>query len=395
MEQLGSNSGQAFEILDQPDHRQRIPATVVEQVSPDPVSFVLRNLVQDEEEAPIGPPEVAWPCNQRKIELVRSCTKSTLSREYTEICPGASNQLKEIERNKMRYPLMAAMLFALSASAFGQNLVVTAKGHAGTPPPEVMRDDVSVEVNKRPARVQNWVPLRGDRANLDLYIVIDDGEDTGLSLQYASLKEFINGQPPTTRVGLAYLQNGSARIAAPLTSDHDNVGKAFRIPLGQPGISASPYIGISDLIKKWPATDSRREILLISSGIDPLEPADPENLYLQKSIEDAQRAGILVHSIYYAEAGRMGRVYWLANWGQNYLSELGEGTGGEAYWQGGAKPVSFDSYLKDLTARLQNQYLITVAADDVKDRLEPVHLSSIRPGISLVTASKIRLRAAD
>jgi hypothetical protein len=36
-----SNSGQAFQILDQPDHRQRIPVTVVEQVSPDSVSFVL------------------------------------------------------------------------------------------------------------------------------------------------------------------------------------------------------------------------------------------------------------------------------------------------------------------------------------------------------------------
>ena len=45
-----SNPGQAFQILDQPDHRQRIPVTVVEQVSPDSVSFVLRNLVHDEEE---------------------------------------------------------------------------------------------------------------------------------------------------------------------------------------------------------------------------------------------------------------------------------------------------------------------------------------------------------
>ena len=45
-----SNSGQAFQILDQPDHRQRIPVTVVEQVSPDSVSFVLGNLGHDEEE---------------------------------------------------------------------------------------------------------------------------------------------------------------------------------------------------------------------------------------------------------------------------------------------------------------------------------------------------------
>jgi hypothetical protein len=30
---------QAFQSLDQPDHRQRIPVTVVEQVWPDSVSF--------------------------------------------------------------------------------------------------------------------------------------------------------------------------------------------------------------------------------------------------------------------------------------------------------------------------------------------------------------------
>jgi hypothetical protein len=41
--------GQAFQILD-PDHRHRAQVTVVEQASPDPVSFVLRNLVHDEEE---------------------------------------------------------------------------------------------------------------------------------------------------------------------------------------------------------------------------------------------------------------------------------------------------------------------------------------------------------
>ena len=45
-----SNSGQAFQSLDQPHDRQRVPVTVVEQVSPDSVSFVLRNLVHDEEE---------------------------------------------------------------------------------------------------------------------------------------------------------------------------------------------------------------------------------------------------------------------------------------------------------------------------------------------------------
>jgi hypothetical protein len=290
----------------------------------------------------------------------------------------------------MRCLIMAGLFLAVSAGAFGQHLIVTAEGRHGAVPPEVMRDDVSIEVNKRPAQVEKWTPLRGDQASLELYIVIDDGEDSDLGNQFSSLKGFINAQPAATQIGLAYLRNGSANIVAPLTADHEVIAKALRLPLGQPGISASPYMGISDLVKKWPAAGARREVLLISNGVDPWSPpADPQNPYLQKAISDAQRGGILVHSIYYAGAGHSGHSYRLVNWGQNYLAELGDETGGEAYWQGFGSPVALDPYLKDLTGRLQNQYLLSLAPDDIKGGLEPVRVTASRSDVSLVAASKI------
>ena len=150
----------------------------------------------------------------------------------------------------MNYPVMATAFLAVSACAFGQQLVVTAEGHHGAAPPEAMKDDVSVEVNRRPARIEKWIPLRGDQASLELYIAIDEGEDTYLGNQFSSLKDFMHGQPGTTRVGLAYLRNGAANIVAPLTTDHDQAARALRLPLGEPGIAASPYMGISDLVKK-------------------------------------------------------------------------------------------------------------------------------------------------
>jgi len=113
---------------------------------------------------------------------------------------------------------------------------------------------------------------------------------------------------------------------------------------------------------------------------------------LLKAIEDAQRAGILVHSIYYAGAGHLGHSYGRINWGQNYLSELGDGTGGEAYWQGFGSPVLFDSFLKDLTQRLQNQYLLKLEPEDRDDRkggLEQVRVTDSKPGVSLMAASRI------
>lgn len=293
----------------------------------------------------------------------------------------------------MTYPIVAAAFLAASACAFGQQLVVTAEGHHGVAPPEVMKDDVSVEVNRRPAPVAKWIPLRGDRAGLELYIAIDEGDDSDLGNQFRSLKDFIHGQPGTARIGLAYLRNGAANIVAPLTTDHDQVAKALRLPIAEPGISASPYMGISDLVKKWPASGNRREVLLISSGIDTYySPPDQENPYLLKAIGDAQRAGILVHSIYFAEAGHLGHSYWRINWGQNYLSELGDETGGEAYWQGSTSPVSFDPYLKDLAQRLQNQYLLTVIPKGEKSGLTPVHLVASQPGVSLMAPSQIYIQ---
>jgi hypothetical protein len=148
-------------------------------------------------------------------------------------------------------------------------------------------------------------------------------------------------------------------------------------------------MGISDLIKKWPANGGRREVLLISSGIDPWSPPDPENPYLQKGIDDAERAGILVNSIYYSGAGHLGHSYSRINWGQNYLSELGDATGGESYWQGFGNPVSFTPYLKDLSERLRNQYLLGVAADGVKSGLQSVRVTTSKPAVSLMAASRI------
>ena len=283
------------------------------------------------------------------------------------------------------------IFLAACVAASGQRLLVTAEAHPGKPAEAIQKDDVSVEVDKKPAALKEWIPLRGNQADLELYVVIDDGEDTDLGIQFASLKAFIKGQPATTRIGLAYLRNGSANIAAPLTADHAQVSNAIRLPLGEAGIAASPYIGISDLVKKWPENNARREILLISNGVDPYAPHDPLNPYMQKAIADCQRAGIPVHSIYYSGGGHFGHSYSRMNWGQDYLSEIGDATGGEAYWQGTSNPVSFDPFLRDLTDRLLNQYLAILVVNGSHGGLEPVRVHSMRADTSLTSASMIHL----
>jgi hypothetical protein len=132
-------------------------------------------------------------------------------------------------------------------------------------------------------------------------------------------------------------------------------------------------------------------VLLISSGIDPLYFApDLDDPYLDACVRDAQRAGIALDSIYYGSAGHLGHSFWRVNWGQNYLSEMGDRTGGEMYWQGMLNPVSFAPFLEELSQRLNNQYLLTVSLPAPKKaELQSVRVRSTNPGVSLMSASEI------
>lgn len=272
-------------------------------------------------------------------------------------------------------------------------LVVTAEPKDNHPIPVLQRDDIAVEVDRQPARVQSWTPLTGNAAALQLFLVIDDADSTGIGIQFGDLKNFINAQPPSTQIGIAYLRYGSALIASPPTADHAAAAKALRLPFGEPGIEGSPYVAVQDLIKKWPSTSARREMLVIMSGIDPyyMSP-DMFDPYLQDAVSAAQKANVVISSIYYSGAGHFGHSFYRTTWGQNYLSMLDEDTGGEYYWQGLTNPVSFQPFLKEYADWLGHQYLLVIDADySGKPQLKPVRVTTQKPGVSLFTASKVYL----
>lgn len=290
-------------------------------------------------------------------------------------------------------------MVCLAAAALGQQsgrLIVTAeaKDHASE---IVQRDDISVEVDKKPGRVVSWIPATGEQAQLQLYIVIDDAESTNLSVQFGDLKNFINTQPSSTQVGLAYLRYGTAEIAQAPTADHGRAAKALRLPLGEAGVDSSPYVGLQDLIKKWPAAEGRREMLVIMSGIDPYyQSPDMFDPYLVGAIEAAQKAGIAISSIYYSGGGHSGHSFYRVTWGQNYLSMLDDQLGGEFYWEGTSNPVSLRPFLAQFSNRLTHQYLLTVEAEfSGKPELKPVSVTTVKRGVSLVAPSKVYLTGAQ
>jgi hypothetical protein len=283
------------------------------------------------------------------------------------------------------------------ASSDAVNMVVTVEARHGMSPAAVDRQDVMVYEGKTRDSVTGWTPAKGENAGLELFILLDDSANTSLVSQFDDIRQFINSQPATTKVGVAYMQNGNAQIAQNLTADHTQAAKSLRIPMGIGGVNASPYFSLTDLIKRWPAGSPRREVLMISDGIDLYyEGEDTQDPYVSDAIEQAQRAGVIVYAIYNPGTGHFAHSYWHSYWGQLYLSRVADETGGESYYIGFNGPaVTFVPYLDDLDHRLNNQYLLTfLAKPEKKSGMQRVKLATELPNTELVGAQRVYVPAS-
>lgn len=272
-------------------------------------------------------------------------------------------------------------------------MIVTVEARQGKQVPVLKQGDVMVFQNKQRLPVTSLVPAKDDCAALELMILIDDASGTSLGMQLNDLKQFIQSQPPETSIGVAYMRNGTIVLGRGLTADHAAAAKALRLPLGSPGAMPSPFLSLSDVIQQWPPSSARHEVVLITSGIDPLG-GDVSDPYLYTAIEHAQRAGVVVYAIYTPAAGHGGHSYWRQEWGQNHLAQIAEETGGEAYMLGFAPPVSFEPYLADISQHLSHQYLLNfLIAPRAKAGFQQVRLATEVPNADLVHAGKVYVPA--
>ena len=231
------------------------------------------------------------------------------------------------------------------------------------------------------------------RPALELYILIDDASGMSLGQQLQDMRQFIETQPAATSVGIGYMRNGTVEFTEALTADHAKAAKGLRLPLGYPGVMPSPFLALSDLIKRWPASSARHEVLLVSSGIDPLG-GGLSNPYLDTAIEHAQRAGVVVYAIYAPAAGHGGHSFWRMNWGQNHLAQIAEETGGESYMLGFGPLVSFAPYLAELSGHLAHQCVVTfLAKPGSKAGFQSVRLTTEVPNAEIVAANRVYVPA--
>src|SRR6202021_2262083 len=114
----------------------------------------------------------------------------------------------------------------------------------------------------------------------------------------------------------------------------------------------------------------------------------PEDPYVQAATSDAQKAGVIVSSIYYRGGGRAARSFAVTDGGQNYLTQFSGRAGGEVYLQGMWNPVSFAPFLSDIQHKLQNQYELSFVSS-AKSGLQQIKVRTSQPNTSLLYPASV------
>lgn len=253
--------------------------------------------------------------------------------------------------------------------------------------------DIKIKVNGKEEKLTGWsqVPATG----VQVAILIDEGLRQSIGTQLDALQAFTKELPEGSQIYVGYMRNGSVFTAQSFTADHEAAAKSFRLPLGSPGISGSPYFCLSEFVKHWPADSSRpgaRFVLMVTNGVDPYNGStsimNQDSPYVQAAIQDAQRAGVAVSSIYFGDAGfRGGRASFS---GQSYLTQVADETGGHALYEGTGNPVSLGPLLSEFRKAISETYVASFVTSGSSEKLQRIQTESSLHKVKLTAPQFVR-----
>lgn len=327
-----------------------------------------------------------------------------------------------------------------SSGAVQVSMVITDQALNDTDEMTVLRaENVQVRQGRTPLKVNQLIPATGSNAASQVFIVIDDTTYAqGVGSNLNELRDFINAQPPSTAVGVAYMSNATVQIAQDLTTDHALAVKAIRLPRGTLSAMDSPYLSLISLVNSWPQQKVRRQVLLFTDGIDRLRgernvptatrsrgglgpgvTATPSpgpatrvppgstastpmgtmptiSIDSERASNLCQRFGVIVHGIYVTGVGRLGRNAWEAQLGQAGISRIADETGGEYFSLGTREPISFRPFLDRLQRIFDNQYFLLFEAPPRRNAgLQRVNISTDLPNFEIAAANNVWVPAAE
>jgi hypothetical protein len=287
--------------------------------------------------------------------------------------------------------LTAPILVSQETSTQGSaqvHLVITNEAVRGDGDvPTLQTGDVKVKQGKTFLKVNQLIPAQGDNAALQLFILVDDTLGSGVGNNLNDIRDFINAQPASTVIAIGYMSNAAVNVVQNFTADHELAVKALRLPRGNLSTMDSPYLSLISLVKGWPQQKVRREVLMVTDGIDRLRGEQPvasrsgpnpgtRNSRLgpdfgpvyhsmptmppdvNSASEISQRYNVLVYSLYSPGVGRAARSSWDLQIGLSGLDKLADETGGDCFSLGTSNAVSFKPYLERLQKLFDNQYYV-------------------------------------
>ena len=280
------------------------------------------------------------------------------------------------------------------ASTVPARIIVTLGHLYGHQPPVLTPDDIVVSQGLDPVPITGLSNLRDRR--LELFVLVDNCSSCEPGSRFDELRQFLTAQPPTTTIGVAYIQDGQLRIAEPLSSDRERVTKAINPPSGNP--AKNPYRALGDLINGWPADSARHAVVMITNGVDP---ADSDQLVqdpiAERAIELAQRSRTTVFAIYHPSSDYVttdtGKIYV----GQVRLAHVAIETGGEGYFVSFGPSLSLAPFLADIADHLTNQYLLEFSANPITSAgsLEEITVRCKNSDIELMAPAKVWIPGAE
>lgn len=254
-------------------------------------------------------------------------------------------------------------------------MIVTSADHMNHHPPVLTPADINIA----DATITDWLPLTG--RDLELFILIDDAANYDFGPKLEELQRFIAIQPDPVAVGIAYIHDGALVIAENPTTDHERAARALRAPRGSN--ASKPYAALADLLGKWPQKTVRREVVMVTDGVD-------DSVTAETVIRDAERAGVIVYALYNPSSDYISKDWAKLDSGLVNLASLSYETGGEAYFIGHTPALSVEPFLADITEHLTHQYLVKFRVTPQPDgAFQIIFVTAANPEVELMKPERI------
>jgi len=213
--------------------------------------------------------------------------------------------------------------------------------------------------------VQSLLSIRRPADNpVTLAVLTQDDLVSSIGNETRGVAEFIRQLPSGSRVMIGYIRSGSLELRRKFTTDLEKAAAGMRVPLGLASAGPyNPYVEIIEGLKKYDSQPlGRRAMIVVSDGIDISRGIDSsapgQSIDLERAIAEAQRRSVAIYTIFAPPAGTSGNQLLIAN-GQSCLKKLSDETGGRAFFQGTGAPLSFNTFLKDISSTLDQQIALT------------------------------------